>query len=147
MGGRTLKLCGVVSRSDRHREGERTGAARCFADVPAAAAGELADLQHLPEVRSVESAITVLGESTFRRVVSLAVLSELNGDQPAAILHMALVRARFCELAACKFGPDAGEQYLLGMLSLLPAMLGVPMEEIVPILPLRGQIARLWREP
>jgi EAL and modified HD-GYP domain-containing signal transduction protein len=92
------------------------------------------------EVRSVESAITVLGESTFRRVVSLAVLSELNGDQPAAILHMALVRARFCELAACKFGPDAGEQYLLGMLSLLPAMLGVPMEEIVPILPLRGQI-------
>jgi EAL and modified HD-GYP domain-containing signal transduction protein len=66
------------------------------------------------EVRSVESAITVLG--------------------------MALVRARFCELAACKFGPDAGEQYLLGMLSLLPAMLGVPMEEIVPILPLRGQI-------
>ena len=35
---------------------------------------------------------------------------------------------------------DADEQYLLGMLSLLPAMLGVPMEEIVPILPLRGQI-------
>ena len=26
------------------------------------------------------------------------------------------------------------------MMSLLPAMLGVPMEEIVPILPLRGQI-------
>jgi EAL and modified HD-GYP domain-containing signal transduction protein len=34
------------------------------------------------EVRSVETAITVLGEATFRRVVSLAVLSELNGDQP-----------------------------------------------------------------
>lgn len=92
------------------------------------------------EVRSVEAAITVLGEATFRRVVSLAILSELNGDQPASILQMALVRARFCELAARKFGQDADEQYLLGMLSLLPAMLGVPMEEIVPILPLRGQI-------
>jgi EAL and modified HD-GYP domain-containing signal transduction protein len=92
------------------------------------------------EIRSVEAAITVLGEATFRRVVSLAVLSELNGEQPAAILHMALVRARFCELAARKFGKDTDEQYLLGMLSLLPAMLGVPMEEIVPILPLRGQI-------
>ena len=92
------------------------------------------------EVRSVEAAITVLGEATFRRVVSLAVLSELNGDQPSSILQMALVRARFCELAARQFGQDAGEQYLLGMLSLLPAMLGVPMEEIVPILPLRGQI-------
>jgi len=92
------------------------------------------------EVRSVEAAITVLGEATFRRVVSLAVLSELNGEQPSAILQMSLVRARFCELAARKFGQDADEQYLLGMLSLLPAMLGVPMEEIVPILPLRGQI-------
>jgi EAL and modified HD-GYP domain-containing signal transduction protein len=92
------------------------------------------------EVRSIEVAITILGEATFRRVVSLAVLSELNGDQPSAILHTALVRARFCELAARKFALDADEQYLLGMLSLLPAMLGVPMEEIVPILPLRGQI-------
>jgi EAL and modified HD-GYP domain-containing signal transduction protein len=92
------------------------------------------------EVRSIEAAITVLGEATFRRVVSLAVLSELNGEQPSEILHIALVRARFCELAARCFGQDADEQYLLGMLSLLPAMLGVPMEEIVPILPLRGQI-------
>ena len=92
------------------------------------------------EVRSVESAIIILGETTFRRIVSLAVLSELNGDQPAAILHMALVRARFCELAAGLCGQDASEQYLLGMLSLLPAMLGVPMGEIVPMLPLRGQV-------
>jgi EAL and modified HD-GYP domain-containing signal transduction protein len=92
------------------------------------------------EVRSVESAITVLGEENFRRIVSLAVLSEMNMDQPAEILHMALVRARFCELAAKRCGQDASEQYLLGMLSLLPAMLGIPMEEIVPILPLRGEI-------
>jgi EAL and modified HD-GYP domain-containing signal transduction protein len=92
------------------------------------------------EVRSVEAAITVLGEATFRRIVSLAVMSEMNMDQPPAILHMALVRARFCELACGHNGSGAEEQYLLGMLSLLPAMLGVPMEEIVPILPLRGQI-------
>jgi EAL and modified HD-GYP domain-containing signal transduction protein len=92
------------------------------------------------EIRSIETAITVLGEATFRRVVSLAVLSELNTDQPAEVLHMALVRARFCELAARSFEEDAEEQYLLGMLSLLPAMLGVPMEEIVPMLPLRGQV-------
>ena len=91
-------------------------------------------------MRSIEGAITVLGEAIFRRVVSLAVLSELNGDQPSSVLHMALVRARFCELAARKFRGDADEQYLLGMLSLLPAMLGVPMEEVVPILPLRGQV-------
>ena len=81
------------------------------------------------EVRSVESAIVIIGEETFRRIVSLAVLSELNSDRPPAILHMALSRARFCELAAPLFGLDPGEQYLLGLLSLVPAMLSVAMEE------------------
>lgn len=92
------------------------------------------------EVRSVETAIMVLGESTFRRVVLLAVMSGINTEQSAAIVNTSIVRARFCELAARLCGLEAGEQYLLGMLSLLPAMLGVPMEEIVPILPLRGLI-------
>jgi EAL and modified HD-GYP domain-containing signal transduction protein len=92
------------------------------------------------EIRSIESAIVAMGEDTFRRIVSLAVLSELNGEEPPEIMHMALVRARFCELAAslCKLSP--AEQYLLGMLSLLPAMLRLPMEEVTPSLPLRSEI-------
>ena len=92
------------------------------------------------EVRNIESAIIAVGETTFRRIVSLAVLSELNGDQPPEILHMALVRARFCELAAGLCRLDPSEQYLLGMLSLVPAMLHLPMEELTPSLPLRSQI-------
>lgn len=92
------------------------------------------------EVRSIEAAIIAVGEVTFRRIVSLAVLSELNGDAPPEILHMALVRARFCETAASQCGLDSAEQYLLGMLSLVPAMLRLPMEEITPSLPLRSEI-------
>jgi len=92
------------------------------------------------EVSSVESAIVILGETTFRRVANLAILREMNAEQPAEILHMALVRARFCELAAAHAQLDANEQYLVGMLSLLPAMLRCPMEKLVPELPLRGEI-------
>jgi EAL and modified HD-GYP domain-containing signal transduction protein len=92
------------------------------------------------EVRSIESAIMILGEDAFRRSISLAILSEMNAEQPVEILHMGLLRARFCELAARIFQQDPSEQYLLGLFSLLPAMLRVPMEEIVPCLPLRGQI-------
>jgi EAL and modified HD-GYP domain-containing signal transduction protein len=92
------------------------------------------------EVRSIEAAILVVGEETFRRIVSLAVLSEINANQPPEILQMALVRARFCELAAGPFALDPGEQYLLGLLSLVPAMLCLPMEEIIPSLPLRDRI-------
>jgi c-di-GMP phosphodiesterase len=92
------------------------------------------------EVRSIEHAIIVVGENTFRRIVSLAVLSELNGEEPPEILHMALVRARFCEVTAKLCGLDPAEQYLLGMLSLVPAMLRLPMEELTPSLPLRAEI-------
>jgi EAL and modified HD-GYP domain-containing signal transduction protein len=92
------------------------------------------------EMRSIETAILIVGEDALRRMVSLAVLSEMNADQPPEILQMALVRARFCELASGLFGLEPGEQYLLGMLSLVPAMLCLPMEELIPSLPLRGQI-------
>jgi EAL and modified HD-GYP domain-containing signal transduction protein len=92
------------------------------------------------EVRSIESAIMVIGEDTFRRIVSLAVLSELNSDRPPEILQMALLRARFCEQAAPLFGLDPAEQYLLGLLSLVPAMLCLPMEDLIPTLPLRDRI-------
>ncbi len=92
------------------------------------------------EVRSIESAILVIGEETFRRMVSLAVLSELNSDRPPEILQMALLRARFCELASPLFGLDPAEQYLLGLLSLVPAMLCLPMEDLIPSLPLRDRI-------
>ncbi|MGA9463118.1 MAG: HDOD domain-containing protein [Terracidiphilus sp.] len=94
------------------------------------------------EVRSVRSAMVLLGEETFRRVVTLAIATELNTGRPPEILRMAMVRARFCELAAalCKF--SSNEQYLLGMFSLLPAMLGVPMEELTPSLPLREEICQ-----
>jgi c-di-GMP phosphodiesterase len=94
------------------------------------------------EVRSIETAIRFLGETAFRRVVSVAVLSELNADQPAEILLMGLLRARFCELSARIFKQDPAEQYLVGMFSLLPAMLGVSMEEIVANLPFRTDICQ-----
>ena len=92
------------------------------------------------EVRSIEAAILAMGENAFRRIVTLAVLSELNGEEPPELLHMALLRARFCELASATCGLDPAEQYLLGMLSLLPAMLRLPMEEVTPSLPLRAEI-------
>src|SRR5579863_9895518 len=53
---------------------------------------------------------------------------------------MALIRARFCELTADLCALDPTEQYLLGMLSLVPAMLRIPMAELTPALPLRAPV-------
>jgi c-di-GMP-related signal transduction protein len=92
------------------------------------------------EVRSIESALLIIGEAIFRRIATLAILSELNTGQPAEILQMALLRGRFCALASERCPLDPAEQYLLGLLSLLPAMLGLPMEALTPSLPLRVEI-------
>ncbi len=92
------------------------------------------------QVRSVEAALMAIGEDVFRRIATLAIASELNANQTVELLRMAFVRGRFCELAAELCQLDPTEQYLLGLLSLLPAMLQVPMRELAPGLPLREAI-------
>jgi EAL and modified HD-GYP domain-containing signal transduction protein len=92
------------------------------------------------EVNSIELALVVVGEETFRRIATVAIASELNGGQTPEILRLAFVRARFCELAArsCKLVPS--EQFLVGLLSMFPAMLRVSMEDLAPSLPLREEV-------
>jgi EAL and modified HD-GYP domain-containing signal transduction protein len=92
------------------------------------------------EVRSIEAALLAVGDDVFRRIATLAIASELNAGQTAEVLRLAFVRARFCETAAGLCALDANEEYLLGLLSLLPAMLRVPMVELAPTLPLREKI-------
>jgi c-di-GMP-related signal transduction protein len=91
-------------------------------------------------VTSIESALMILGDNTFRRIATLAIQCALAQGQTPELLNMALVRARFCSSAAALCGLDPDEQYLLGMLSLLPPMLGVPMETILLELPLRNEL-------
>lgn len=92
------------------------------------------------EVRSIEMALLAIGDDQFRRLASLAIASELSSGESAEILRMAFLRARFCELAAPYCRLDPAEQYLIGLFSLLPAMLRVPMKEILLALPLRGEV-------
>ena len=94
------------------------------------------------QVRSVQAALMAVGEDTFRRIAVLAITSEFSSGQPPEVLRMAFVRGKFCELAACLCTLDSTEQYLLGMLSLLPAMLQMPIQELTPALALRKEIRR-----
>jgi EAL and modified HD-GYP domain-containing signal transduction protein len=89
------------------------------------------------EVTSIQSALMLVGEATFRRIAMLAIASDFNADQPPEILRMAFERGRFCELAAHLCGLVPSEQYLIGMISLFPAMLRILMEDLVRLLPLR----------
>ncbi|MGB7547768.1 MAG: HDOD domain-containing protein [Terracidiphilus sp.] len=91
-------------------------------------------------VESIQAALMAVGEDAFRRIATLAIASDFNGDQPAELLCMAMVRGRFCEVAGLERDLDPFGQYLLGLLSLLPAMQGQPMSDVIPALPLSAEI-------
>jgi len=92
------------------------------------------------EVRSIQAALLAVGDTVFRRIATLAIAAEFNAGNAQEVLRMAFVRGRFCELSASLCNLDGTEQYLLGLLSLLPAMLRVSMEDLTPQLPLRDKI-------
>jgi EAL and modified HD-GYP domain-containing signal transduction protein len=92
------------------------------------------------KISSIMSALLLVGDDAVRRIATLAITSELGAQQPPELLRMAFVRGRFCELASCLCGLRRGEQYLLGMFSLLPAMLRIPMTNLASDLPLREEI-------
>jgi EAL and modified HD-GYP domain-containing signal transduction protein len=91
------------------------------------------------DVTSVQDAFMLVGEHRFRALVSVATSGLLSQDQPPALIGMSLERARFCELVAPLVGEPPSEQFMLGQLSLLDAMLEIPMETIVKTLPLRPE--------
>ncbi|MDR3775097.1 MAG: HDOD domain-containing protein [Terracidiphilus sp.] len=91
-------------------------------------------------VESIQTALIAVGEDAFRRIATMAIAAQFNGDQPPELLCMAMVRGRFCEVAGLARNLDPFGQYLLGLLSLLPAMQGQPMTELAPSMPLSDEI-------
>ena len=89
------------------------------------------------EVTSIQTALMLVGEAAFRRIALLAIATDFSTDQPAEILRMAFERGRFCELAAPLCGLASNEQYLIGMVSLFPAMLRILLEDLIRLMPLR----------
>ena len=86
------------------------------------------------KVTSIKHALTLLGERPLRRWIALATLASLGEDRPAELVTTALVRARFCERVGerCLCAAAAGgELFLVGMLSLADAMMGMPMSELL----------------
>ena len=89
------------------------------------------------EIRSIPAALLEVGDDFFRRIATLAIACELNASLPEEVVRLALTRARFCELAAVGCSFDSAELYLLGLFSLLDAMLQKPMAEAISPLQLR----------
>lgn len=83
----------------------------------------------------------LLGTRAVRQWAVALVLAGLD-QRPHALLSAALVRARTCELILGCYDADvAARGFTAGMFSLLDAVLGAPMEQILSELPLSEDIA------
>ena len=91
-------------------------------------------------VQSVERALLVVGEDEFRKLATVALAGSLGQGGSHALLSLSLQRARFCELLASHLQQDPIEQYLMGLLSLLDAILQTPMSSLVDLLPLKAPV-------
>jgi len=92
-------------------------------------------------VQSIRQALVLLGRDTVRRWASLWSLAGLNDQAHSELVVMATVRARCCEIIAGSHGGEdaASEGFLIGMCSLLDAILGRPMKAVLADLPLADE--------
>jgi EAL and modified HD-GYP domain-containing signal transduction protein len=89
------------------------------------------------EVRSVREALVLLGMAPIRKWASVWCLAKLNAGVTSELATMALLRARTCELLSEDVPEvDGNEMFLVGLCSLLDAMVGRPMSEAIADLPL-----------
>jgi len=90
------------------------------------------------EIHSVRHALSILGERDVRRWVRLVAAVGAGQDKPSDLVLSALVRGRFGELLAPRVPHGESDLFLLGLLSLIDAMLEMPMEEVLERIPLDG---------
>ena len=88
------------------------------------------------EVHSVRHALSMLGEREVRRWVRLVAAVGAGDEKPSDLVLAALVRARFGELLAPQVQHGESDLFLMGLLSLIDAMLEMPMVEVLERLPL-----------
>jgi EAL and modified HD-GYP domain-containing signal transduction protein len=79
-------------------------------------------------IRSIRHALSLLGQREIQKWVSIVVA-----------ISSALTRARACEALATATADDASAAFMVGIISLMDAILGCPMEAVIARLPLTPQ--------
>ena len=88
------------------------------------------------EIHSVRHALSILGEREVRRWVRLIATLGAGQGKSSELVLSALVRARFCELLASKVPHGSSDLFLMGLLSLMDAILEISMPEVLDNVPL-----------
>jgi EAL and modified HD-GYP domain-containing signal transduction protein len=92
------------------------------------------------EVKSLRQAISLIGITYLRGWMSLLLMASLD-NKPHELTHVALMRARMAELLSKQIGEgQPGQNFLVGLFSVLDALMDMPMDRVLEYLPLDNNV-------
>jgi len=94
------------------------------------------------EIHSIPHALSLLGERELRKWIAVVAVGVMADGKPDELMTVPLVRGRFCELLAPLAGMagHANDLFLLGLFSVMDAILDQPLDKILTELPIRHEI-------
>jgi EAL and modified HD-GYP domain-containing signal transduction protein len=96
------------------------------------------------KIRSIKHALSLLGIRESQKWLSLFALQIIGKDKSQELLAMSLTRAHSCEMIAPAIDNKnrASEFFLMGLFSMIDALLDQPLEDILAKLPLADDIKK-----
>lgn len=94
-------------------------------------------------ISSIRHAMMMLGMTGLRTWATVVILADAGTDRPLELIVTSVARGRFCELAgrAIGLGDRQQELSMLGLFSLIDAIVGRPLEETVAAVRLPADVA------
>jgi EAL and modified HD-GYP domain-containing signal transduction protein len=94
------------------------------------------------KIDTLAHALKYLGQVELKKFIALLAIANLKGNKPLDLILTSLARAHFCKLLgiAMKQKEDPPHGFLLGLFSLIDALLDKPMPEIMKSLPFSEEI-------
>ena len=94
------------------------------------------------KITSLKHALKYMGEMEIKKFIALLVLANLSDDKPNELLHLSLVRAKFCDLIATEkaIGNNPPTGFLVGLFSALDALLDQDMQSLLNQMPLVDEV-------
>ncbi|EKE84777.1 EAL and HDOD domain-containing protein [Idiomarina xiamenensis] len=105
-------------------------------------------------IDSIRKAVVFLGQQELQKFVAIVATAQINDDKPSALMHSAIVRARFCEILAQTLNQqqaatqqraatiDAASAFLCGLFSLLDAMMDDSLENLLTRIAVNADVYR-----
>ena len=92
------------------------------------------------EIESIKEALVLVGGQTIKKWTMLILMTQLMEGKPEALLVTALIRARMCELVAKASNKKSEQMFTIGLLSLIDALMDIPMIDLLDELALSTSI-------